>query len=117
MDQKKEKQVAMQAIEQAIKDAIKKGFVIAVASDEEGNNWNELNPTKYAMFYNADELKPNAIALGVYRSLGEDEVFKEVILCKQCSWGQVEKEGDICKGCVDAKKERDDIKNNATPKA
>lgn len=62
-------------INNAIENAIKNGFIVAVASDEEGNNFNELNPVKYPMFYNANEVNDKAIVLGVYRPLDEDTLF------------------------------------------
>lgn len=66
---------AIKKIDEAIKFAIKNGFQVCVASDEEGNGWNELNNVSYPMFYNANELKPNKIVLGVYRSVDESDLF------------------------------------------
>lgn len=66
---------SVEKIKEAIKFAINNGFQVCVASDEEGNGWNELNPIDYPMFYNADELKPNKIVLGVYQSVDEDDLF------------------------------------------
>lgn len=66
---------AVEKIKEAVKFAINNGFQVVVASDEEGNGWNELNPIEYPMFYNNDELKPNKIVLGVYRSVDESELF------------------------------------------
>jgi hypothetical protein len=100
-----EKQKAMLAIEQAIKNAFAKGFRVVVASDEEGNGWNELNPVEYAMFYGEDEVKADAIVLGVYRGVGEDKVFRDFHLCAKCAVGEVEKEGETCKGCNEALKD------------
>jgi hypothetical protein len=80
----KQKQLAIEGIDRAIKNAIKLGFKVVVASDEEGNNWNELNPNEYAMFYDNKETKPEMIVLGVYRSVDEDEVFRDFELCEGC---------------------------------
>ena len=60
-------------IQQAIKHAKENGFVVVVATDEEGNNYKELNPLD--MIY--DGTKENVIALGVCKYIDESEIFQE----------------------------------------
>jgi hypothetical protein len=76
--EKNKKELAIAKIDEAIRYAIKSGFRVVVASDDEGNGWNELNPVDYAMFYGEAECKPNMIVLGVYGNVDEDEVFAEL---------------------------------------
>jgi hypothetical protein len=112
------RQEAIKKIDNAIRFAIQVGFEVVVASDEEGNSWNTLNPIDYAMFYSSEECKPNIIALGVYASIDEDEVMNEMKFCDECI-EQITKNGDgewesedqldgteLCFGCSAKKLER-----------
>jgi hypothetical protein len=65
----------VEAINEAIKNAIRSGFTVVVATDEEGNNWNIVDNTKYAMVY--EDSKPNVIALGVWSAIDEQDIFNE----------------------------------------
>ena len=70
----KEKEKILWLLERVIKDANAKGIKIVVASDEEGNNWNELKPEYMAY----GDTKPEYVAIGVFRSVDEDEVFEDI---------------------------------------
>lgn len=74
------KNIAMEKIRNAIEEANAKGFKVIVASDEEGNNWNEINPEM--LFYG--DTKDKFIALSVYRSVDEEDAFESVELCEGC---------------------------------
>lgn len=65
-------------LQQAIERCNENGFKVVVASDEEGNNWNELEAK--SMEY--EGTKDGFIALGVFRSVDEEEVFEPIELCK-----------------------------------
>ncbi len=71
------KQKHMEAIRKVLQEAKAHGYLIAVASDEEGNNWNEINPE--VLFF---EAKDDVIALSVWRQLEEEDIMslEEVII-------------------------------------
>jgi hypothetical protein len=70
----------MEKIRKALREAKAKGFTIIVASDEEGNNWNEINPE--VLFFG--DTKEKFIALSVWRHIDEDEAFNAFELCEGC---------------------------------
>ena len=57
----------------AIETAKANGFGVVVASDPEGNSWNELNPENMLF----GDTKPNTIALGVWANADENDIFTE----------------------------------------
>ena len=68
-----EKSKAINRIQRAIEKAMEDGFTVVVASDEEGNNWNRIDPR----FLNYDGTKDKYIALGVIAYVDESEIFEE----------------------------------------
>lgn len=58
-------------IQELIENMKKDGITLAVASDEEGNGFNEVN--SLLLFYH--DTKPNKIVLSVWKFIGEDELF------------------------------------------
>jgi len=65
------KLIAINRIRQAIALAKAEGFLVVVATDEEANAWNEINPQD--MIYG--DTKENIIALGVWKYIDEEKVF------------------------------------------
>lgn len=64
----------MEKIRHALREAKAKGFTVIVAGDEEGNNWNELNPE---VLYFGDT-KEKFIAMSVWRSIEEEDAFEDI---------------------------------------
>lgn len=90
---------AIKKIHEAIVFAIQSGFKVAVASDDEGNDYNNLNPIAYPMFYSDTECMPNAIVLGVYGRANEEDLFKPIDEDEIKKWSEANKVGKICKNC------------------
>jgi hypothetical protein len=65
------KQKHINAIKRAIEKAREDGIMVVVASDSEGNGWNELNP----LYLEYGDTKEGYIALGVWEVKDEEEVF------------------------------------------
>lgn len=55
------------------------GFTVVVASDEEGNNWNTIDPTE--MEYSPSTTKDNFIAISVSKRVEDTEVFDMYCYC------------------------------------
>lgn len=56
----------------AFEKAKENGFTIAIASDEEANGFNEIQPIQ--LFFG--DTKDNAIVMGVYGFIDENEIMK-----------------------------------------
>ena len=59
-------------IKRVIEKAKEDGITVVVASDEEGNSWNTLNP----LYMEYGDTKEGYIALGVFAPKDEEEVFE-----------------------------------------
>lgn len=66
-----EKQKCINEIQRAFEHARELGYRIVVSSDEEGNNWNSIEPSR--MVYGGTQ--DNFIAIGVYENVDEDDIF------------------------------------------
>lgn len=67
----KTKQRHINLIRRVIEKAREDGIMIVVASDAEGNSWNELNP----LYLDYGDTKEGYIALGVMEVVDEDKIF------------------------------------------
>ena len=66
-----EKIKVMNDLKRAFEKARECGYKVVVASDEEGNNWNEIESTR--LYYG--KTHPDYIAIGVEGIVDEEEVF------------------------------------------
>lgn len=71
----KEKTRALKLLRDCFEEIDKLGIEIAIASDPEGNGFNTINSKVFA--YDPEATKGNILAIAVWRTLMEDEVFKE----------------------------------------
>lgn len=59
---------------ETLQEAHNSGYTIAVASDEEGNNFNRINPTS-GLFYK--DSKKKTLVLSVWNHIEEEEIFED----------------------------------------
>lgn len=86
------KQKHINAIKRVIEKAREDGIMVVVATDPEGNNWNELNP----LYLEYGDTKEGYIALGVWETKDEGDIFKdEVLMCNDCA-GLSDEEKEKC---------------------
>ena len=62
----------MNELKAVFKKAKEAGYKVVVASDEEGNGWNEVDPTR---LYYTDNIKSDYIVIGVEGFVDEEDIF------------------------------------------
>lgn len=69
---KNEKIEIMNELKDLLNRAKKAGYKVVVASDEEGNGWNEIEPTR---LYYTDNIHSEYIVIGVEGFVDEEDIF------------------------------------------